>query len=125
MEASYKKLETDTFEITFNKITNKKDLYSVVLNHNISFSSVYSDYIVDKTYNEGIVSEDKVVVLLTLLSSRIAKDIMSYDYILKSTLNIMLSILQGLTDVINDFLGNTDNTDMTIFNQLSNILNYD
>ena len=80
MEASYKKLETDTFEITFNKITNKKDLYSVVLNHNISFSSVYSDYIVDKTYNEGIVSEDKVVVLLTLLSSRIAKDIMSYDY---------------------------------------------
>ena len=52
------------------------------------------------------------------------KNIMSYDYILKSTLNIILSILQGLTDVINDFLGNTDNTDMTIFNQLSNILNY-
>ena len=52
------------------------------------------------------------------------KNIMSYDYILKSTLNIILSILQGLTDVINDFLGNTNNTDMTIFNQLSNILNY-
>jgi signal peptidase I len=80
MEESYKKLETDTFEITFNKISNNKDLYSAVLNHNISFSSVYSDYIVDKTYNEGIVSEDKVVVLITLLSSRIAKDIMNYDY---------------------------------------------
>ncbi len=80
MEESYKKLETDTFEITFNKISNNKDLYSAVLNHNISFSSVYSDYIVDKTYNEGIVSEDKVVVLITLLSSRIAKDITNYDY---------------------------------------------
>ena len=38
------------------------------------------------------------------------KNIISFDYILKSTLNIILSILQGCTDVINDFLGNTNDT---------------
>ena len=52
------------------------------------------------------------------------KNIMSFDYILKSTLNIILSILQGCTDVINDFLGNTNDTNTTIFTQLSNMLNH-
>ena len=52
------------------------------------------------------------------------KNIISFHYVLKSTLNIILSILQGCTDVINDFLGNTNDTNTTIFTQLSNILNY-
>lgn len=108
METSYKKLETDTFEISLNKIINKKDLYSVLLNHNISFSSVYSNYIVDKTYNEGIVSEDKVVVLLTLLSSKIAKDIMSYNYNKKYIIHIPTGLYEkekkmaGLLKLIED-----------------------
>ena len=49
------KLDTNTFEIKYNKFTDQKNLYGVVLNHNIAFSKVYSDYIVDKTYSEGIV----------------------------------------------------------------------
>ena len=50
------------------------------MNHNISFSKVYRDYIVDKTYNEGIVSEDKVAVLLNLLLCKIVTDMMKGDY---------------------------------------------
>ena len=74
------KLDTKTFEVKYNKIVGQKSLYGVVLNHNISFSKVYSDYIVDKTYNEGIVSEDKVAVLLNLLLCKIVADMMKGDY---------------------------------------------
>ena len=74
------KLDTNTFEVKYNKIVGQKNLYGVQLNHNISFSKVYSEYIVDKTYNEGIISEDKVAVLLNLLLCKIVSDIMNSDY---------------------------------------------
>ena len=34
-----------------NKISGKKSMFAVSLEHNIAFSKVYSDYIVDKTYH--------------------------------------------------------------------------
>lgn len=74
------KLDTNTFEVKYNKIVGQKNLYGVVLNHNISFSKVYSDYIVDKTYNEGIISEDKIAVLLNLLLCKIVTDLMNSNY---------------------------------------------
>lgn len=74
------KLDTNTFEVKYNKIVGQKDLYGVILNHNISFSKVYSDYIVDKTYNEGIISEDKIAVLLNLLLCKIVTDLMNSNY---------------------------------------------
>lgn len=74
------KLDTNTFKDQYNKIVGQKSLYGVVLEHNISFSKVYSDYIVDKTYTEGIVAEDKIAVLLNILLCKITKDIMKHDY---------------------------------------------
>lgn len=74
------KLYTNTFEVKYNKIAGQKNLYGVQLNHNISFSKVYSDYIVDKTYNEGIISEDKIAVLLNMLLCKIVSDMMKSDY---------------------------------------------
>lgn len=74
------KLDTNAFEIKYNKIIGQKGLYGVQLNHNISFSKVYSDYIVDKTYSEGIISEDKIAVLLNLLLCKIVSDMMKSDY---------------------------------------------
>ena len=74
------KLDTNTFEVKYNKIVGQKNLYGVVLNHNISFSKVYSEYIVDKTYSEGIVSEDKIAVLLNMLLCKIVSDMMKSNY---------------------------------------------
>jgi len=54
-------------------------MYAVSLGHNLSFSKVYSDYIVDKTYTEGIIAEDKVIVLLNLLLTNIVKDMFDLD----------------------------------------------
>ena len=74
------KLYTNIFEVKYNKIVGQKNLYGVQLNHNISFSKVYSDYIVDKTYTEGVISEDKIAVLLNMLLCKIVNDMMKLDY---------------------------------------------
>lgn len=73
-----KKLETNTFELNENQI--RKNVFAITLKHNITFSKVYSNYIVDKTYKEGIIAEDKVSVLLNLLSVKLTKDMLISDF---------------------------------------------
>lgn len=70
-------LKTNTFELEFNELTTKKNMYALKLNHNINFSKLYSDYIIDKTYDEGIVAEDKILVTISILLGRISQDILS------------------------------------------------
>lgn len=74
------KLQTNAFDVKYNKLTGSKNLYGSVLKHNISFSKVYSDYIVDKTYSEGIVSEDKIAVLLNLVLCKVVNDLLKGDF---------------------------------------------
>ena len=73
------KLETGMFELKFNNLT-EKNTYAVELQHNIQFSKVYSEYIVDKTYSEGIVAEDKLQVEYILLSLISVRDIINGNF---------------------------------------------
>lgn len=68
---------TNTFELEYNQLTTKKNMYGLVLKHNISFSKIYSDYIIDKTYDEGIVAEDKVLVIINMLYNKIAYNMLN------------------------------------------------
>lgn len=79
-EAAFKKMETNTFELKCNQLTSIKNMYGLTLNHNINFSKIYSDYIVDKTYDEGIVAEDKVLVTSNLLLTKITKDMIDTNF---------------------------------------------
>ncbi len=74
------KLETNMFSLKLNKITGIKDMFGLKLEHNINFSKIYSDYIIDKTYTEGIVAEDKIAVMFALLSKQLINDIMTGNY---------------------------------------------
>ena len=75
-----KKQETNTFDLKINQLSSKKSLYGLVLEHNINFSKVYSDYIIDKTYTEGVIAEDKVIVLMSLLLVQLAQDVIIADF---------------------------------------------
>lgn len=120
------KLDTNTFEVKYNKIVHKKKLYGVCLNHNISFSKVYSDYIVDKTYNEGIVSEDKIAVLLNLLLCRIVSDLMKSDYDSKYIIYVP-NALYGKDKKLDKIMSIIDNeyakNHICILTSVSNMLN--
>lgn len=89
---SLKKLETNTFALNYNQLSSKKNIYGLELNHNITFGKVYSDYIVDKTYSEGIIAEDKVMIVMSLLSIQLIKDMLSSDFRKKYILYIPASI---------------------------------
>ena len=86
------KTNTNKFKLVTNKITGKKNLYAVSLEHNILFSKVYSEYIVDKTYTEGIIAEDKVMVLLNLLLAKIVNDMFDFEENVTYFINIPNSI---------------------------------
>ena len=86
------KTNTNTFNLVLNKITGMKNMFAVSLEHNISFSKVYSEYIVDKTYTEGIIAEDKVMVLLNLLLADIVKDMFDFEDNKKYFIHIPSSI---------------------------------
>ena len=72
--------DSTTFEMELSKINNKKNLLAVDLKHNIAFSKVYSDYIVDKTYSEGVIAEDKCMILLNLLLVRVLNDMFDREF---------------------------------------------
>lgn len=109
------KLSTGMFELEYNKIS-EKDYYAVELKHNIAFSKVYSEYIVDKTYSEGIVAEDKVEVLASLLIAQLVKNMMNKDFKSKYIIYISGSLYEKdvkLTKVFktldDDFIKNNIN----------------
>lgn len=64
---SLNKLDSNTFELLIEQLG--KDMYAINLKHNITFSKIYSDYIVDKTYTEGIIAEDKAMITVTMIVS--------------------------------------------------------
>lgn len=80
IEYLFKKLETSMFDLEFNKLKTDKNMYGLSLEHNITFGKLYSDYIIDKTYNEGVIAENKVMILLNLLSVRLIRDMMNSDF---------------------------------------------
>ena len=83
VKESINRLMSNTFELEILDIDDKKKLKSAKLNHNINFNKVYSDYIVDKTYSEGIIAEDKILILLTLLMAKIVKDVINGEELYK------------------------------------------
>lgn len=103
-----KKLETDMFNLILNKLTTRNNMYGLVLEHNIAFSKVYSEYIIDKIYTEGIIAEDKMSVLLTLLSVQLIKDMLmakfdqKYILYLPETLYTKERKFKGLLRMIDD-----------------------
>jgi hypothetical protein len=80
LEKFVEKLETNLFNLDIEKIAAKNKIYGLKLEHNISFSKVYSSYVIDKTYEQGIVAEDKISVLVTLLLIQLIKDMTTFDF---------------------------------------------
>lgn len=85
------RLDTNLFKANYSSLSSK-NMYAVMLDHNIAFSKIYSDYIVDKTYTEGIVAEDKIQVLLTLLSKELVTNMLNGDFSKKYVIYIPESV---------------------------------
>ena len=77
---SLKKLETNQFVLNYDELSSKKNIYVLNLEHNISFSKVYSDYIVDKVYSDDVIAEDKSLIELSLLSVELINNMLDANF---------------------------------------------
>ena len=92
LEYLLKKIDTNMFNLEFNKLKAYKNIYALNLEHNITFSQMYSDYIIDKTYNEGVIAENKTIITLNLLSVRLIEDMIVSDFNKKYVLYLPKSL---------------------------------
>ena len=102
LKYSLDKMQTSLFSIKYSKINNSK-IYGAKIEHNLSFSKVYSDYIIEKTYNEGIVAEDKLAVLLNILSTKIVNNMLDGNFSLKYLIYIPFDLYEKTTKIGNIF----------------------
>ena len=99
---SLSKMQTNLFKLHYSKIEGSK-IFAVQIEHNLTFSKVYSDYIIEKTYNEGIVAEDKLAVLLNILSTRIVKNMLDGNFSSKYLIYIPYDLYDKSTKIGNIF----------------------
>ena len=57
-----------------------KKLHYLELEHNIKISNLYSEYAIDKAYNSGIISEDKLFITYILASSLVLNNAINLDF---------------------------------------------
>ena len=102
------KLKSDDFELEITQLKSHKEIYAIKMNHNIKFSNIYSDYIIDKTYSVGIIAEDKMTILLNLLLLELVEDMISAEFEKKYVVYIPSSLykkqskFQSLLNMIED-----------------------
>ena len=96
------KLETNMFVLKYSS-TSKKNVFASDLDHNVSFSKVYSDYIIDKTYSDGIIAEDKLEVQINLLLLQLLKDMFAGDFNKKYILYVRESLYGKVNKLIKIF----------------------
>lgn len=73
-------LNSDKFGLKFSRINDLKNTFGVKLLQNIDFDKMYSSYIINKTYKEGIIAEDKISVTIALLLKQLVLDMLNTDY---------------------------------------------
>ena len=100
LKYSLDKMQTNLFEVKYNRIANRK-IFALEIDHNLSFSKIYSDYIIEKTYNEEGVVFDRLAVLINILSTRIVVNMLKGDFASKYLLYIPYN-LYAKTNKIND-----------------------
>lgn len=70
--------ETKNFELDLKKLD--RHLFSVDIKQYCKVSKLYSDYAVERAYNTGTLNEDKVYLLLVMLSFRMLCSMINFEY---------------------------------------------
>ena len=93
--------------------TNNSKVNKLKLNNMVKFNKIYSDYSIDKVYNEGIVNEQKIFILYYLSSLLILKNVINGEYDKNYIVDFPISIfdkeqkLNRLINIIDNKLTNT------------------
>lgn len=71
-------IETKYFNVVEEKIG--RNLYYLVLEHNVKISNLYSEYAINKVYTTGIINEDKLFITYILASYMVLNGAINLDF---------------------------------------------
>lgn len=74
------KYKTEEFYLKLSNYKGKSNVIRVNLKHNIKIPEIYSEMAIHKTFNEGIINEDKLYVEYNLLSLTILEEIQKQNF---------------------------------------------
>ena len=100
--------ETKEFELKISTYKNTKNVYRVNLNYNIRFPQIYSTLAINKTFNTGIINEDKLYIEYYLMTVKIIKDLIKQDFKKQYIVEFASSLLEkekkikGIINIINN-----------------------
>ncbi len=69
-----KKFETEDFSLKLTPYSEMHNVYKANIKYNFKFPKIYSEDIIEKAFNEGIINEDKLLIEYYLMAVHIIKD---------------------------------------------------
>ena len=100
-------IECEEFPVEYDYIY-EQDVYNVEITHDIAIPKLYSKFAIDKVFNEGLISEDKLFIEYYIVSNKILKNIINGDYNNKYLLEFNPNIIKK-KDKLNRLLNIIDN----------------
>jgi len=88
--------------------TSKTGVFDVMLNYRLEFPKLYSDYAIDRVFNTGVVSEDKLSIEYIFITLRVLDDVRACVYDKNYLLEFASSLLEkktkieGILEIINN-----------------------
>lgn len=89
----FKKMSTNKFELLTKQVP-KTNIYNTNIGTNIKFNKLFSNYSINKTYEDDIVTEDLRELQLKILSLKVLEDMLSLSYKKKYLINFNDSLLK-------------------------------
>ena len=71
-------IATKNFELTKKSVYRKT--YEITLNQKVKIPNLYSEYAINKSYNSGIINEDKLFIEYILTSYEVLNEAINFDY---------------------------------------------
>lgn len=71
--------DSKSFSVNYRKV-NKNQVFDCDLEHKLKFSKIYSDYAINKVFNNKDISEQKLLVLYPLVTIKILEDIIKGNF---------------------------------------------
>ena len=79
-ENFFEKFEDKEFNIKISNYKNSKNVYRINLEHKIKFPILFSEIVINKAFNTGLINEDKLYIEYYLTALKIIKDIVKQDF---------------------------------------------
>lgn len=89
----FKQFESNVYEVKYY-LTNIKKVYNITLSYDLKFPKLYSQFAIDKVFNNDVIGEDKLFIEYYMVLSKILTDVISFDFSGNYLMEFALSLLE-------------------------------